>query len=254
LTELRKNSIVRFVSNPGEEALVMSQSGTDHLEEALAMSQTAIESGLVEARAELAELREREAKLEELIARAELALGGRSGDESDDAEGHGESRMTLHVALQQVLRENDNRWMSVRELSDEINRRALYRRKDGAEVEPNQVHARTKNYTKVFEKDGSQVRLLLAPKTWDVVIFQDDDAGFFGWLDGHPNGFFINAERNPGKNYLVLHNASCSHFDRDSSVRWTSYTKICSDDSDQLEGWARQIVGGEVTLCKSCFG
>jgi hypothetical protein len=224
---------------------------SEQLREALEMSQTAIRAGLDDARAELEELQARQAEVQNLIAQAEAALGM----SVTDTEGDGEGRMTLHTALEYLLREDGNRWMSVRELSDEVNRRGLYRKKDGTPVEPNQVHARTKNYEHIFEKDGPRVRLRGAAEEWDVVIFRDDDAGFYGWLDKHPDGSFVNAERNPKPTYLVLHNRDCSHFDRSPKSHWTKdYIKICSDNRGQLEGWAEQSVGGEVTLCKTCFG
>lgn len=224
---------------------------SNSLKEALAVSQAAIREGLVEANAELEGLRARQAEVEALIAQAEAALGIADAE----SENEGDCRLTLHVALEQVLRENGNRWMTVRELADEVNRRNLYRKKDGSLVEPNQVHARAKNYDEVFEKDGSRVRLRGAADTWNVVIFADDDSGFHNWLDNHPAGTFINAERNPKPNYLVLHNSDCSHFDRSPNVRWTKdYIKVCSDSREELEGWADRSVGGEVTLCRTCFG
>src|SRR5207249_200970 len=68
-------------------------------------------------------------------------------------------QLTLHEALQVVLEEQGNRWMTVRELADEVNARHLYVKRDGSPVDPSQIHARTKNYTAIFEKDGPQVRL-----------------------------------------------------------------------------------------------
>lgn len=213
------------------------------------MSQAAIKEGLVDARAELEAVRMREAELETLIARAEAALGIATGESPE------EGRLTLHAALDEILRESNNRWMTVQELANEVNRRGTYRKKDGSAVEPSQVHARTKNYDRLFEKEGPRVRLRVAVGEWDVVIFRDDDDGFHSWLDAHDGAFLINAERNPKPNYLVLHIAGrCGHFDRSPSVHWTrDYIKICSDRRDQLEGWAEQSVGGEVTLCRSCF-
>src|SRR5436309_10048047 len=115
------------------------------------MSQIAIKEGLAAARAELEAVRVREAELEALIARGEAALGIAVGDI------HGEGRLTLHAALEQILRENNNPWMTVQQLADEVNRRGTYRKKDGSAVEPNQVHARTKNYDGLVEKEGPRV-------------------------------------------------------------------------------------------------
>lgn len=67
--------------------------------------------------------------------------------------------MTLHKAIESVLRENGNQWMMVHELVTEVNRRGLYRKRDGTEVGANQIHARTNNYDSIFEKDGPRVRL-----------------------------------------------------------------------------------------------
>ena len=67
--------------------------------------------------------------------------------------------MTLHEAMALVLGEQPANEMSVRELTTEINRRALYRRRDGSLLEASQVHARAKKYTRLFDKGGSVVRL-----------------------------------------------------------------------------------------------
>jgi hypothetical protein len=86
-------------------------------------------------------------------------------------------------------------------------------------------------------------------------VFQEDDSGFFRWLDGHPDGYFINAERNPKPSYLVLHRPSCPHFDRSPDVNWTkNYIKICSAARSDLLEWAACEVGGDATLCTRCFG
>ena len=38
-------------------------------------------------------------------------------------------------------------------------------------------------------------------------------------------------------------------------VHWTkAYVKVCADGRAELEDWALNTVGGEVTLCSSCFG
>jgi len=64
-----------------------------------------------------------------------------------------------------------------------------------------------------------------------VQCFIDDDDSYVRWLDGHPEGFVLNAERNPTPDYLVLHRASCSTISRlqPGATRWTTgdYIKLC---------------------------
>jgi len=86
-------------------------------------------------------------------------------------------------------------------------------------------------------------------------MFKDDDEGFFEWQDAHADGEFINTERKPNPNYLVLHKSGCPHFKGSESVHWTKdYVKAASDDRVALETWAHETVGGEITLCRTCFG
>mgnify|MGYP000303681226 CR=1 FL=1 len=128
----------------------------EQLARALEEARLALEAGLEEAEAELAALDARRAELIDLIERAKAALG--IGRMSVTNEG-GPKDQTLHQALAQILRENHNRWMTARELTDEVNRRGLYHKRDGSPVEVNQVHARTRNYSDLFEKNGSRIRL-----------------------------------------------------------------------------------------------
>ena len=125
------------------------------LDEALEASRPAIEAALANAQTELAQINERKNELEQLISRAKAALGETPTLEPPVPRG----RMTLHQALQIVLNENDNQWMTVRELADQVNDRSLYQKRDGSPIEPNQIHARAKNYASIFEKDGPRIRL-----------------------------------------------------------------------------------------------
>jgi hypothetical protein len=127
------------------------------LRDALEHARPQFEEALAEAEAELERLDARRAELIELIGRARAALGLSGASPGVDTPGA--RPLTLHKALAQVLRERGNAWMTARELADEVNTRALYRRRDGSPVEANQVHARTKNYTDLFEKESSQIRL-----------------------------------------------------------------------------------------------
>jgi hypothetical protein len=202
----------------------------------------------------LAALDSRRGELEVLIAQGETALGGARPPATP------QTAMTLHQALEQVLREGGNAPMTARALTDAVNDRGLYRKRDGSPVEVNQVHARTSNYQALFDKDGPMIRLkeeppVLADPPPGITVFQDDDRGFFSWLDDHPDSYFINSERAPKPTYLVLHRHDCSHFDRGTTVHWTKdYIKICCSDRSGLEEWATGTVGGDVTLCRTCFG
>jgi hypothetical protein len=228
------------------------------LNDALERSREMIEEALAEARTELAAVDVRRRELVEQIERAEAILrGGPSSPAIPAAEA---AQLTLHEALARVLEDAGNEWMTARELTDAVNRRGLYRKRDGSPVEVNQVHARTNNYTAVFEKSGSKIRLkegttVIATQTPNVVMFKDDDDAFFEWQDAHPEGEFINTERKPNPNYLVLHRSGCPHFKGSESVHWTKdYVKAASTDRSALEAWARNTVGGEITLCRTCFG
>jgi hypothetical protein len=223
------------------------------LARALQESRQMIEAALDEARTELTALDARRAELEALITQAETALGGPRPSAAASA-------MTLHEALVLVLRENNNQPMTVRQLTEAVNERGLYRKRDGSPVEVNQVHARTSNYEALFEKDGALIGLreespMVSSRPPGIELFKDDDDGFLEWLQQNPDGCFINSERNPKPTYLVLHRPSCPHFTGNSALHWTKdYIKFCSCDRLELEEWAANTVGGDVTLCRSCFG
>jgi hypothetical protein len=224
------------------------------LADTLERSREMIRGALVEARTELQALQAREAELERQIAHAEAVLG------EGPATMPGERKMTLHDALARVLREGSSEGLTARELADAVNRRGLYQKRDGSPVEANHVQARVNNYGSMFAKDGPVIRLreesaMLSNTPPGFTVFRDDDRGFFDWLDQHPDGYFVNTERNPKPNYLVLHKPECPHFSRNEAVHWTKdYVKFCSTNRGDLEEWALNQVGGEVTLCRSCFG
>lgn len=229
------------------------------LESALEQARPSIEQALAEARAELASIQKRETELLHLIRRAEAVLGGSAAVEATPPD----NRMTLHQALVQILRENGNNWMTVQALTQAVNERRLYAKRDGSPVEVNQVHARTNNYKSVFEKDGPNIRLreepsVLSSISRQIELFRDNDDGFFDWLEQHPDAFFLNTNRNPVPSYLVLHRPDCRHFKGDRAhLNWTKdYIKLCADHRDTLEDWATDAFGdaAEVTLCNGCFG
>lgn len=113
-----------------------------------------IERALAEAEEELSELNQRRAELEALIARARSVLA----DDQRPATPAPTQRLTLHEAMERVLDEHHNRWMTVHELADAINQQQLYEKRDRSPVEPSQIHARANKYPARFEKDGPRVR------------------------------------------------------------------------------------------------
>lgn len=125
------------------------------LKKALEQNRPAIEAGLAEAERELAELDARREELLGLISRARAALG----EAPPAASKPSVERLTLHEAMELVLQENGNEWMTVRELADAINERGLYEKRDGSVVDPSQIHARANKYQAMFEKDGRRLRL-----------------------------------------------------------------------------------------------
>jgi hypothetical protein len=66
---------------------------------------------------------------------------------------------TLHWAIETVLRAGGNRWMSTREIADEIARLGLYVRGDGQPPQPSQIRARANNYDQHFLLRPSGIRL-----------------------------------------------------------------------------------------------
>jgi hypothetical protein len=124
----------------------------DRLTEALERNRDEVRTALEEAQAELEQLEQRRAELDRLIARARAALG-----EETRVEERGD--LKLHEALELVLSKSKTDGMGVGDLALEINRRNLYRMKDGRPVEASQIHARVSNYKHLFEKNGSIVRL-----------------------------------------------------------------------------------------------
>lgn len=118
-------------------------------------SRPAIQAGLEHAEQELAALDARRQELTLLIARAKAALG----DSPPTPPPLTGERLTLHQALELVLGERDNQWMTVHELAAEINERQLYTKRDRSNVDPSQIHARTNKYPHMFEKNGPNIRI-----------------------------------------------------------------------------------------------
>lgn len=70
-----------------------------------------------------------------------------------------DGRVYLHKEIEAILRERGNQWMATRELAEIVCRRGRYQRLKPGEVTAYQVHGRTRQYSRIFEREGSRVRL-----------------------------------------------------------------------------------------------
>lgn len=67
--------------------------------------------------------------------------------------------MTLHEAIEKLLRQN-GRPMNTQQIADELNKNGWYQKKDGSKIQAFQIHLRTRNYSNIFDRDGSTVSLI----------------------------------------------------------------------------------------------
>lgn len=58
--------------------------------------------------------------------------------------------MLLHEAIIQVLKENSNMPMTYKEIATKLNQKKYYTKKDGTVIKPDQIRARIKNYSNLF--------------------------------------------------------------------------------------------------------
>ncbi len=89
----------------------------------------------------------------------------------------------------------------------------------------------------------------------DFIIFKDDDDGFRRWMVEHPAGFYLNANRAPASDDVLLHKVGCSHIGdaEPRGVAWTEqYIKVCSSTKLELEVWSRTVAGQEARHCQTC--
>jgi hypothetical protein len=72
---------------------------------------------------------------------------------------------TLHEAIRMVLSERPTLTATTSELSEEIERRRLYTRKDGLSAKAQQINARARKYPNLFNIDGTGIVRLLSNST-----------------------------------------------------------------------------------------
>jgi hypothetical protein len=71
-----------------------------------------------------------------------------------------EGRVTLHEAMRKVLQTAPDRRMLAAEIAAHIDRRGLYKMRDGRPVEAQQIHARVGHYPEMFDRDGTFIVLV----------------------------------------------------------------------------------------------
>jgi hypothetical protein len=108
-----------------------------------------VREGLHRSRSETADLERRLASLETLLQISE--------DEPSATQAR--LTMTLHDAMAHVLRDAPGQRLRAGELAAEINRRRLYRMRDGRPVEAQQIHARVGHYDKLFLRARTFIKL-----------------------------------------------------------------------------------------------
>ena len=68
------------------------------------------------------------------------------------------ARTTLHDEIVTILRETGQP-MTTAELADAVNKRGIYTKRDKSPVTSFQIHGRTRNYPRLFDRDGQMVHL-----------------------------------------------------------------------------------------------
>jgi hypothetical protein len=67
--------------------------------------------------------------------------------------------ITLHEEITAILLEHGHPWLTTREIASHANSRGRYIKRDGTPITDFQIHGRTQNYRRLFERRGSSVRL-----------------------------------------------------------------------------------------------
>lgn len=114
----------------------------------------AITADLESARQDLRQSRSSTEANERRVIALEALVALVSAPKEQDAGSH-----TLHAAMEIVLQAAPEQMMRAGDIAREIERRRLYRMRDGRPVETQQIHARVGHYGDRFEKVGTRIRL-----------------------------------------------------------------------------------------------
>jgi hypothetical protein len=91
--------------------------------------------------------------------------------------------------------------------------------------------------------------------------FENDEPSYLDWIRNNPDGYVLNLNRRPQRNFLVLHRASCRDIRVPSPRRGPeqftggNYAKVCATDAESIAAWVTEKVPGALSftgLCKRC--
>lgn len=119
-----------------------------------------IEHDLAQARNAVARSRDEIAEWERRAAALEWLLTQVGDGSAPNRVDH-----TLHEAMAVVLQSVPERMMRAGDLAAEIDRRGLYKMRDGRPVESQQIHARVGHYPRLFRKEGTFITLADEPSS-----------------------------------------------------------------------------------------
>lgn len=67
-------------------------------------------------------------------------------------------KITLHQEMLDILDSIGNEWLTMQEMADWVNKRSRYCKRDGSQVESNQISARASKYPQFFERLNGKLR------------------------------------------------------------------------------------------------
>lgn len=130
----------------------------DQVADVAAAHRAAIEGDLDQLRTERRRVGSRIRELDRRIAAHEALLYLAAASSMDTLEDTGD--FTLHEAMAEVLRDSPENMLRAPDLAREVNRRGLYRMRDGRPVEAQQIHARVGHYEHMFTREGTFIKLV----------------------------------------------------------------------------------------------
>jgi hypothetical protein len=86
--------------------------------------------------------------------------------------------------------------------------------------------------------------------------FEKDEKRYLEWVQNNPNGFIVNAdEPATSPDYPMVHRATHRSMTSPKKQNYTTgrYFKVCSNDMNDLETWAKHERGRSLNPCCICM-